>query len=179
MDVVVRGRNVEVPDHYRQHGTDKTARLERYGHPIGLLAVDIDHFKQINDRFGHEAGDAVLKDLAALLESCIRDVDVAARFGGGLALRAGGGGGPGRGRGGPPVPPRRPEPADQDQHTRKLPQQLQNVRVDRKRLQVHHARQKLPVQHAKRQRQSLHQLHPASDPSGGAETRESPLLEGP
>jgi diguanylate cyclase (GGDEF)-like protein len=60
----------------------EAARLERYGHPIGLLAVDIDHFKQINDRFGHEAGDAVLKDLAGLLESCIRDVDVAARFGG-------------------------------------------------------------------------------------------------
>jgi diguanylate cyclase (GGDEF)-like protein len=60
----------------------EAARLERYGHPIGLLAVDIDHFKQINDRFGHEAGDAILKDLARLLEAGIRDVDVAARFGG-------------------------------------------------------------------------------------------------
>jgi diguanylate cyclase (GGDEF)-like protein len=60
----------------------EAARLERYGHPIGLLAVDIDHFKGINDQFGHEAGDAVLQRLAVLLEAGIRDVDVAARFGG-------------------------------------------------------------------------------------------------
>jgi len=60
----------------------EAARLDRYGHPLSLLVLDADHFKGINDRFGHEAGDTVLQDIALLLESEIRDLDTAARFGG-------------------------------------------------------------------------------------------------
>jgi diguanylate cyclase (GGDEF)-like protein len=61
---------------------DEATRLGRYGHPLALLVLDVDHFKSINDRFGHDAGDAVLQGLARIIESQIRDVDIAARFGG-------------------------------------------------------------------------------------------------
>ncbi|CAN5689226.1 hypothetical protein BH23GEM9_BH23GEM9_14340 [soil metagenome] len=57
-------------------------RFERYRRPISLLMLDVDHFKGVNDRYGHEAGDEVLRRIAALVTSCIRDVDTAARFGG-------------------------------------------------------------------------------------------------
>ncbi len=58
------------------------ARATRAGTPLSLLMVDIDHFKDINDRYGHLAGDACLKALAALLLSSVRAVDMVARFGG-------------------------------------------------------------------------------------------------
>jgi diguanylate cyclase (GGDEF)-like protein len=54
----------------------------RYGQPLGLMMIDIDHFKLINDRFGHPAGDSVLRQLAVFVGQTIRDVDVAARYGG-------------------------------------------------------------------------------------------------
>lgn len=47
-----------------------------------LMLIDADHFKQVNDRHGHDAGDAVLRDLGALLQRQLRRQDVAARFGG-------------------------------------------------------------------------------------------------
>ena len=50
--------------------------------PLALLIVDVDHFKGINDRFGHEAGDAVLKKVARLLEKSFRATDFPARIGG-------------------------------------------------------------------------------------------------
>lgn len=52
------------------------------GRVHGLLLVDVDHFKQVNDRFGHSVGDAVLRQLATLLQGNVRVTDVAARFGG-------------------------------------------------------------------------------------------------
>jgi diguanylate cyclase (GGDEF)-like protein len=58
-------------------------RVQR--HPelhCSLLAIDLDHFKQINDRHGHAAGDAVLRDLALALKSTFREVDIVARVGG-------------------------------------------------------------------------------------------------
>jgi diguanylate cyclase (GGDEF)-like protein len=51
------------------------------GRVHGLLLIDVDDFKQVSDRFGHLAGDAVLRQLAALLHSTVRVTDVAARFG--------------------------------------------------------------------------------------------------
>ena len=52
------------------------------GRVHGLLLVDVDHFKQVNDRFGHPVGDAVLRQLASMLQASVRVTDVAARFGG-------------------------------------------------------------------------------------------------
>lgn len=52
------------------------------GTPLSLLLIDLDHFKAINDRFGHQAGDRVLCRAAALIEQVIRDSDFAFRYGG-------------------------------------------------------------------------------------------------
>ena len=57
-------------------------RLERYDQPLSLLIIDIDHFKQINDRHGHAAGDRVLVDLAGLLRNSLRTIDSLTRWGG-------------------------------------------------------------------------------------------------
>ncbi len=55
---------------------------ERHQTPLSLLLLDVDHFKQFNDTFGHPAGDAVLKQVAHLLEHTMRDCDFVARYGG-------------------------------------------------------------------------------------------------
>jgi diguanylate cyclase (GGDEF)-like protein len=59
------------------------AKYHRYGTMFGLLYLDLDHFKMINDRFGHEAGDIVLMETAERIRSCCkRDVDTICRQGG-------------------------------------------------------------------------------------------------
>lgn len=60
----------------------EAAECRRYGRPLSLAILDVDHFKQVNDTWGHEAGDAALRAVGALLESAVREVDVAARLGG-------------------------------------------------------------------------------------------------
>jgi two-component system, cell cycle response regulator len=57
-------------------------RARRHGRPLSLVMLDIDHFKDINDTFGHLAGDYVLKELATLVKSRLRPDDVIARYGG-------------------------------------------------------------------------------------------------
>lgn len=57
-------------------------RVQRTGAPAGLLMLDIDHFKQVNDQWGHEVGDRVLQHLVALLQSHLRRIDVLGRLGG-------------------------------------------------------------------------------------------------
>ena len=58
------------------------ARFKRGGQPASLLMIDIDRFKEINDRYGHLAGDEVIKTTAAIIYRCIREADVAGRYGG-------------------------------------------------------------------------------------------------
>jgi len=57
-------------------------RQQRYGGILALIVFDIDHFKQINDQFGHISGDQVLKGVAQLVQSCVRTTDIFARWGG-------------------------------------------------------------------------------------------------
>ena len=57
-------------------------RVARSGEAALLLMLDIDHFKQVNDRHGHLAGDIVLQSVARTLESCVRPMDTVARYGG-------------------------------------------------------------------------------------------------
>jgi len=57
-------------------------RAVRFGHPISLIILDVDDFKQINDREGHLQGDIVLEKVAAVVEEGTRTIDVAARYGG-------------------------------------------------------------------------------------------------
>lgn len=58
------------------------ARCEREGQPLSLMLIDIDHFKRVNDTYGHQAGDEVLKKLAAMLTEQARVADVVCRYGG-------------------------------------------------------------------------------------------------
>jgi diguanylate cyclase (GGDEF)-like protein len=60
----------------------ETSRYDRYARPLSLLLLDLDHFKAVNDTHGHEAGDEVLRRVADIVKTCVRDVDTAARFGG-------------------------------------------------------------------------------------------------
>jgi len=66
---------------------DKTLQREldlsrRYDTPFCLLIVDIDHFKQVNDSFGHLYGDCILREVAQRIEKCIRSTDILFRYGG-------------------------------------------------------------------------------------------------
>jgi two-component system cell cycle response regulator len=57
-------------------------RATRFERPLALLLLDLDHFKRVNDTFGHTVGDAVLRELARRLHECVREVDTVARYGG-------------------------------------------------------------------------------------------------
>ncbi len=57
-------------------------RCRRYGQPFSVVYLDVDHFKQVNDRLGHAAGDALLKRVAYSLQNAVRKVDLVARLGG-------------------------------------------------------------------------------------------------
>jgi diguanylate cyclase (GGDEF)-like protein len=57
-------------------------RAQRYGDYLSLIMIDLDHFKQVNDRYGHPAGDVVLREAGALIRASIRDPDICARYGG-------------------------------------------------------------------------------------------------
>lgn len=61
---------------------DELARYGRTGQPLSLVLLDVDHFKNVNDRYGHPAGDDVLRRVAKLVENNIRTLDRAARYGG-------------------------------------------------------------------------------------------------
>jgi len=69
-------------DHFNRLLESEMERSRRYGHPLALIMMDMDHFKAINDTFGHLAGNATLEAVATVLREGIRDIDVAARFGG-------------------------------------------------------------------------------------------------
>jgi diguanylate cyclase (GGDEF)-like protein/PAS domain S-box-containing protein len=56
--------------------------LQRYGWRFGVIFIDIDHFKVVNDRFGHDTGDEVLKTVAKTLQNSIRSFDLVSRWGG-------------------------------------------------------------------------------------------------
>ncbi len=69
---------VEVEKHFK----DELLRTERYNHNLSIFMIDIDHFKRINDHYGHQAGDNVLKLFADFLLSSVRTSDYVARYGG-------------------------------------------------------------------------------------------------
>ncbi len=60
----------------------EVARACRYHHSLSCLFIDADHFKHINDQYGHEAGDCVLREIALRVRECLRASDMAARYGG-------------------------------------------------------------------------------------------------
>jgi diguanylate cyclase (GGDEF)-like protein/PAS domain S-box-containing protein len=68
--------------HFEQELAKETERAARYEAPGAVLLIDLDNFKDVNDTFGHRAGDDVLKGVAALLRQRLRQTDVIARVGG-------------------------------------------------------------------------------------------------
>jgi diguanylate cyclase (GGDEF)-like protein len=67
---------------FQDHLTREIKRVTRSGEPLSMLLTDIDDFKQLNDRFGHAAGDELLTRIAQILVDCVRDSDLVARYGG-------------------------------------------------------------------------------------------------
>ena len=68
--------------HFEERLADEFRRSQRYSDPVSLMMIDLDHFKQVNDRYGHPMGDKVLRGTAELIRSSIRDPDICARYGG-------------------------------------------------------------------------------------------------
>jgi diguanylate cyclase (GGDEF)-like protein len=68
--------------HFEETLQRELARAARTEQPINLLILDIDHFKKINDTYGHQTGDAVLRAVARRLSETVRVGDVVARYGG-------------------------------------------------------------------------------------------------
>lgn len=67
---------------FKQALEDEVLRAQRYDVPLSLIFCDVDHFKNYNDKNGHPAGDALLKQFAQVLRNCCRDTDFPARYGG-------------------------------------------------------------------------------------------------
>ncbi len=61
---------------------EAVVRFHRYGHELSLIILDIDHFKNINDQFGHVTGDRILQKLSSLFAKAVRRADITARIGG-------------------------------------------------------------------------------------------------
>ena len=61
---------------------EEYARWSRYGNPLSMIVIDVDHFKKVNDTYGHLAGDKVLHVIGAHLKNSTRTIDFTARFGG-------------------------------------------------------------------------------------------------
>lgn len=68
--------------YFDQRLSEQLDHARRYRHPLTLVMLDVDHFKAINDTYGHPAGDQVLAGIGALLRGSVRLSDVAARYGG-------------------------------------------------------------------------------------------------
>ncbi len=68
--------------HFMEKATEEVSRAMRYNHPLSLLMMDIDHFKGLNDRFGHQMGDQVLCKLVLVCQKQVRSEDLLGRYGG-------------------------------------------------------------------------------------------------
>ncbi|MFZ2853718.1 MAG: diguanylate cyclase [Rhodocyclaceae bacterium] len=68
--------------HFLELARQEFARCRRYGHPLSLWMLDIDHFKDVNDTYGHHAGDIALQSLVSTSQQALRDWDILGRMGG-------------------------------------------------------------------------------------------------
>jgi diguanylate cyclase (GGDEF)-like protein len=68
--------------YFRERLDSELARAKRYSNTLGLLIIDIDHFKRFNDEHGHLLGDEVLRNVASIIKANTRDIDIVARYGG-------------------------------------------------------------------------------------------------
>lgn len=68
--------------YFQERLVEEIKRAERTGNPLTLLMADLDHFKEVNDRYGHPQGDIVLKGIASIIHQNIRSFDIPSRYGG-------------------------------------------------------------------------------------------------
>ncbi|CAG1020796.1 Diguanylate cyclase DgcM [Methylococcales bacterium] len=68
--------------HFMEQGEMELARAQRYGNSLSIFMLDIDHFKKINDSFGHAVGDKVLQKMGCIFAQTLREVDIPGRLGG-------------------------------------------------------------------------------------------------
>jgi len=68
--------------YFQERLTDEINRAERYPHPLSLMMVDIDSFKSYNDKYGHQMGDFILREIAQAMKINVRKVDIISRYGG-------------------------------------------------------------------------------------------------
>ena len=68
--------------YFKQYMQQEVERSKRYDHNIGFIMIDIDRFKEINDRFGHQQGDRILKEINQFLKGQLRSFDKVIRYGG-------------------------------------------------------------------------------------------------
>ncbi|MFA6148795.1 MAG: diguanylate cyclase [bacterium] len=68
--------------HFREQAQREHFRAQRHNDPYSVLMMDIDHFKKVNDVFGHPVGDTVLREMAAIFREAVRLTDLPARYGG-------------------------------------------------------------------------------------------------
>ncbi|MFW6281802.1 MAG: GGDEF domain-containing protein [bacterium] len=68
--------------YFMQAGENEIERVERNERSLALMMIDIDHFKDVNDTYGHAVGDKVLKNLANILKDSVREIDIVGRLGG-------------------------------------------------------------------------------------------------
>jgi diguanylate cyclase (GGDEF)-like protein len=67
---------------FKERLAREMADAKRYGHPLSVMVIDVDHFKKLNDREGHQAGDDALVEVSRVLQKSLREVDMVARYGG-------------------------------------------------------------------------------------------------
>jgi diguanylate cyclase (GGDEF)-like protein len=68
--------------HFQERLREEFRRAQRYDDPLALILVDLDHFKNVNDNFGHQVGDEVLVAMANCVKAAVRETDFVARYGG-------------------------------------------------------------------------------------------------
>jgi diguanylate cyclase (GGDEF)-like protein len=67
---------------FEMRSAEEVRSSARFHDPFGIVMIDVDHFKDVNDRYGHQVGDAVLVEVARRLSGAVREIDVLARYGG-------------------------------------------------------------------------------------------------
>jgi len=68
--------------HFQEHLSSELLKSQRFKYSVSVLMIDIDHFKRVNDKFGHPRGDATLRETSEIIKETIRGYDVPARYGG-------------------------------------------------------------------------------------------------
>jgi diguanylate cyclase (GGDEF)-like protein len=68
--------------HFYDLAEQEIVRTRRYGKPLSIMMLDVDHFKPVNDTYGHPAGDTVLQQLSAICRQTMREIDIIGRVGG-------------------------------------------------------------------------------------------------